>query len=172
LRGIPNVLILTTNSNIGFFVTNNVSTGGVYKVAITNIAGNAIGGFSSKCLPLRGHGTTNQQVNLGDSASFSVSPVDPGLFTYQWQFNGANINNATIPPWRWPTFRIPIKARTRSSSPSPRISSCPNGLHRRTLYRPPTQPSLLNSQLFPDGSFTACSRARLIAITPSISRPT
>jgi hypothetical protein len=51
----------------------------------------AMGAFSPQISSL-----SNQVVNLGQSASFSsVVTNGDGPFTYQWQFNGINILNAT-----------------------------------------------------------------------------
>jgi hypothetical protein len=154
VRGAPNIFISTTNSNIGIYATNNVSTGGVYKVAITNIAGPAVGGFSSSAYLYVVMPPTNRQVNLGDSASFSVSPVDPGLFTYQWQFNGTNINSGTnntlalanVQNSDQGPYSVIVTVTTNLFVP-------PTAFTAGLFLGPPAAPSLLNSQLFPDGSF-------------------
>src|SRR5438093_5330188 len=87
---------IITNNNTCLFTTNNVYSNAFVNVAITNIAGAAVGGLSSSASLYVMAPPSNQTVNAGADVTFSVVPqgVVPVL-RYQWQFNSSDLLNAT-----------------------------------------------------------------------------
>ncbi len=86
-----------TNSSL---TINNAQTtdAGVYQALITNPAGTV--SSSSVSLTVNGLGAislppASQTVLVGGTATFSVTASGTGPLSYQWQFNGTNIPNAT-----------------------------------------------------------------------------
>jgi len=61
-----------------------------YTVAVSNTFG-TVTSTSSELIPV----VSQQQVYLGQTASFTVSPAGDGPFTYQWEFAGTTISGAT-----------------------------------------------------------------------------
>jgi hypothetical protein len=75
------------------------SSAGTYDVLVTNIAGTVTSSAATlavTALPTISSHPANQTVTVGQSATFNVNASAAcGAFGYQWQFNGANIPNAT-----------------------------------------------------------------------------
>lgn len=70
---------------------------GLYSVAVTNIAGSitsAVAVLTVGSPPTVARQPTNLVVSQGQNAAFAVAGSGDGPFTYQWRFNGTNINGA------------------------------------------------------------------------------
>lgn len=63
---------------------------GNYSVEVSNVLG-SVTSNQSQLVPV----VSQQITDIGQSATFTANPSGEGPFTYQWQFNGENINSAT-----------------------------------------------------------------------------
>jgi hypothetical protein len=73
-------------------------TGSLFSVTVTNTAGSATGGPATLTVtsaPTVVSQPANQTVNVGQTATFSVTASGPGTLTYQWYKNGTLIPAAT-----------------------------------------------------------------------------
>jgi uncharacterized protein YjbI with pentapeptide repeats len=88
-------------TNNPLVLTNvQMNQAGVYSVVGSNALGTATSGNANlSVVPLLITGQPQSQLGfLGLSVEFSVEPVFQGPFSYQWQFNGTNIEGATNNP--------------------------------------------------------------------------
>ncbi len=66
---------------------------GDYTVTVTNSFGNATSGAAT-LIPVTSQPVA-ENVNIGQTVTFSITVVGPGPLTYQWLFNGVAISGAT-----------------------------------------------------------------------------
>ncbi|HEV2695598.1 MAG TPA: protease pro-enzyme activation domain-containing protein, partial [Verrucomicrobiae bacterium] len=97
---------LTDGTNVSGSTTTNLvinhvsaANAGIYTVIVTNLAGLVISSNASLSLltspPIIILQPTNQTVTAGATVPFAAAAIGSTPFSYQWQFNGANIANAT-----------------------------------------------------------------------------
>ena len=75
--------------------TNDVGT---YSVTVTNVAGSVTSSSATLTVNVPASITTqplSQPVTVGQNVSFSVVPGGTAPFSYQWTFNGTNLDGAT-----------------------------------------------------------------------------
>ena len=139
----------------------DATTNGVYAAVITNVAGLASGGpqsgFTSNAYLTVIVPPTNQSVAMGSSATFNVSQRGQSPVRYQWQFNSANLSNATnatlvlnnVQPAQAGTYGVVATMTTNSGSV---VFSASNAF-TATLQVTVPAPTLTSPQLATNGSF-------------------
>jgi len=87
---------LTGATNADYTV-NNAATNdtGLYSVTVTNLFGSTASSNAALTVAYITLQPMSQVVVSGETASFNVALSTTGVFSYQWQFNGANLPNAT-----------------------------------------------------------------------------
>ncbi len=95
------VMTIGADNETGFFLTGIIDEVGIYARALSLSEIQTIHTASSlgKCVtvtpPLITSQPTNQTVTVGGIASFSVTASGTSPLSYQWRFNGTNIDGAT-----------------------------------------------------------------------------
>jgi len=92
---------LVQSSSISTLTVHDFSTSsaGNYTVVVTNVYGSVTSRVATLYLPLPPTVTAqpgSQTALAGSNVTFNVAVGGPGPFTYQWQFNGANMPNNLI----------------------------------------------------------------------------
>ena len=101
-----------TNPSYTTPATSLYDNGSTFRVNVTNIAGSvmSIPAFltviSIRVVPSIITQPLNQTVNVGQTATFSVSATGTAPLSYQWQKNGTNIPGATNPSYTTPTTSL------------------------------------------------------------------
>jgi len=89
----------TTTAGLLVFTNAQPANDGTYEVTITNAAGTVASASATLTVvdagPIVVAGPTNQTSLAGNDAAFSVSTAGSLPMSYQWQFNGTNIESAT-----------------------------------------------------------------------------
>ena len=87
-------IIGATNAS---YTVNPVATNnaGTYTVAVSNIYGGIISSGALLTVSYISQPPASQSVTNGGTANFNVGVTGSGSFTYQWQFNGTNLQSAT-----------------------------------------------------------------------------
>jgi hypothetical protein len=86
-----NWVSISTNPSPGSFVDSNAAPHRYYRGVLWPMVAEAVQGAP----PTITTQPQSQTDNYGDSTTLSVTAGGSGPFTYQWQFNGANISGAT-----------------------------------------------------------------------------
>jgi hypothetical protein len=163
-----------TNGTTSIFTTNNVTTNGFYNVAITNLAGAALGLSSNGYLYVMAP-PTDQTVAPGADATFSIVPqgIVPQI-QYQWQFNGGNVADATNSTL---TLTNAQPSATGNYSVSVTITTnvpVPTAIFTAHLQVGPPGPALSNPRVNANGSFSGVllgqvSRTYALEISTNLS---
>jgi len=91
--GYSNLVNVYASTSAVTFDAAQFSHAGVYRVIVTNLVGS--GGNSSNAYLTVVQPPTNQTAEVGGDVTFSARIAGSGSLTYQWQFNGSNIADAT-----------------------------------------------------------------------------
>jgi len=155
-----------TNSNTGLFTTNNVTTNSIYAVAITNLAGNTLGGpvlgLSSNAYLYVMAPPVDQTVNEGADATFTTAPqgLVPSI-NYQWKFNGGDLANATSASLTLTNVQAIAEGDYSVVVTITTNAPVPPATFTAKLHVISTRPRLTNPQVNPDRSFRGVLQAQL-----------
>ncbi|MDQ2834358.1 MAG: immunoglobulin domain-containing protein [Acidobacteriota bacterium] len=98
-----------TSSTYTTPATASSDSGSVFTVTVTNVAGSATGGPATLTVtsaPIVVSSPANQTVNVGQTATFSVTANGTGPLTYQWSKDGAPVAGATSTSYTTPAAVI------------------------------------------------------------------